>query len=143
METIATVTQVLPMESGTSKAGNEYRRLTVIAQYGERYPKTMALSLMNERCDTFAPMLTPGSQLKFHFDVSSREYNGRWYTECMVWKVEQIGAAPQQAQPWQQPQPQPTYQQPQPYQPPQATYDQQPRYQTQWPQQPQANDTIF
>ena len=27
-------------------------------------------------------------QLTVHFDLESREYNGRWYTDVKAWKVE-------------------------------------------------------
>jgi hypothetical protein len=31
--------------------------------------------------------------LSISFDVESREYNGRWYTDVKAWKVEPAGTA--------------------------------------------------
>jgi hypothetical protein len=35
--------------------------------------------------------LQPGSLLKIDFDVESREFNGRWYTDVKAWKIEVAG----------------------------------------------------
>jgi hypothetical protein len=31
--------------------------------------------------------IKPGSQVTVGFDLESREYNGRWYTDVKAWKV--------------------------------------------------------
>lgn len=36
-----------------------------------------------------------GQELNVAFDVESREYNGKWYTDCKAWKVEGGSSAPQ------------------------------------------------
>ena len=33
--------------------------------------------------------------LSISFDVESREYNGRWYTDVKAWRIEAAGAANQ------------------------------------------------
>ena len=33
-----------------------------------------------------------GNKLKIDFDIESREYNSRWYTDVKAWKVEAVGA---------------------------------------------------
>ena len=35
--------------------------------------------------------LVPGNRLKIDFDVESREYNGRWYTDVKAWRVDVDG----------------------------------------------------
>ena len=42
-----------------------------------------------------------GDKVKISFNLSSREYNGRWYTDVRAWRIEPAGApqAPQHAQP--------------------------------------------
>lgn len=32
--------------------------------------------------------MQPGSELKIDFDIESREYNGRWYTDIKAWSIE-------------------------------------------------------
>ena len=36
-------------------------------------------------------MMQEGNQLNVSFDVESREYNGRWYTDVKAWKMEMAG----------------------------------------------------
>lgn len=122
MEIIGTIKDVYEVQSGTSQRGNQYTRQTILITYGDQYPKNLALTLMNNNVETYSAYLRPGQKLKFSFDASSREYNGRFYTECTVWKIESLQAQPQ-AQSYQaapMPAPQPQY--------PQATTQQMPNY---------------
>lgn len=147
MEIIGTIKQVFQPQSGTSKSGNAYTTQTILITYGDQYPKELALTLMTRQVEQYGSYLRPGLQLKFFFDASSREYNGRYYTECTVWKIESLQAQPQ-AQPYQAasipaPAPMPTAAPPQQY-PQQPAQPQMPNYgpqygapaQTQYPQAP-------
>ena len=95
MELIATIKEVLPPQSGTSSRGNAYTMQTIIVTYGDQYPKDLALKLMTNQVEQYGAYLAPGQRLKFSFDASSREYNGRYYTECTVWKIESLKAQSQ------------------------------------------------
>lgn len=139
MEIIGTIKEVFQPQSGTSQRGNAYTTQTILITYGDQYPKDLALTLMTKQVETYGAHLRPGQQLKFSFDASSREYNGRFYTECTAWKIETLQAQPQaqsyQAAPMPAPAPmaapQPQYQQP--AQPAMPNYG--PQYGAQ-PQQP-------
>lgn len=98
MEIIGTIKEVFEPQSGTSQRGNAYTTQTIVISYGDQYPKTLALTLLTKQVETYGPYLRPGQQLKFFFDASSREYNGRFYTECNVWKIESLQAKPQSVQ---------------------------------------------
>lgn len=95
MEIIGTIKEVFQAQSGTSSKGNAYITQTILITYGEQYPKDLALTLMTRQVEQYSAYLRPGLRLKFYFDASSREYNGRFYTECTVWKVESLQAQPQ------------------------------------------------
>lgn len=114
MQLEATVVAVLPLESGVSKtSGNEWKKATVIVETGGQYPKKVVLSNM-KRAEEFIA-LPIGSAFTFDIDVESREYNGKWFTNCSCFRWTPVGAQPQQApvQQYQQPAPQ-AYQQPAP-----------------------------
>lgn len=100
MEIIGTIKEVFQPQSGTSSKGNAYTTQTILITYGDQYPKDLALTLMTKQVEQYGAYLAPGQRLKFSFDASSREYNGRFYTECTVWKIESLQAQPQ-AQPYQ------------------------------------------
>lgn len=142
MEIIGTIKQVMQPQSGTSRQGNAYTTQTILITYGGgQYSKELALTLMTKQVETYGSYLRPGLQLKFHFDASSREYNGRYYTECTVWKIESLQAQPQ-AQPYQAaalPAPAPMPTAPQQQYPQSAPPSQMPNYGPQYgaPAQPQ------
>ena len=110
------VVQVLPLQQGTSKAGNPWQRQEFILDQGVQYPRKVCISLFG---DNVAKIPQVGQDVMVSVDIDSREFNGRWYTEIKAWNITQAGA--QQAAPA----PQPTYQPPQP----------QPDYQKAYPQQ--------
>ncbi len=140
MEIIGTIKEVFQPQSGTSQRGNAYTTQTILITYGDQYPKELALTLMTKQVETYGVHLRPGLKLKFSFDASSRAYNGRYYTECTVWKIESLNAQPQaqsyQAVPMPAPAPMPTTA-PQP-QFPQSAQPQMPNYGPQYgaPAQP-------
>ena len=45
--------------------------------------------------------VTEGETVTVHFDLESREYNGRWYTDVKAWRIERpdAQAGPQDAPP--------------------------------------------
>lgn len=110
------VLQILPLQQGTSKAGNPWQKQEFVLEQGGQYPRKVCISLFG---DNVAKIPQVGQDVMVSVDIESREFNGRWYTEIKAWNIVQAGA--QQAAPA----PQPTYQPPQP----------QPDYQKAYPQQ--------
>lgn len=73
----------LPMQSGTSKAGNAWSKATLIVETVTQYPKKVALANMKRAAEFDA--LPVGTVATFSVDLESREYQGRWYTEVNCW----------------------------------------------------------
>lgn len=107
MEIKGRVVANLGVQNGTSKAGKNWAKATVVVEYGDQYPKKVALDNM-KNADSFGA-LAIGTEGTFHIEVESREFNGRWYTSVNCWKWETTQQAPAQPAPQQ-----PVYQQPQP-----------------------------
>ena len=55
-----------------------------------QYPKKVCISVWGDKINP--SHLAVGNKLKIDFDVESREYNSRWYTDVKAWKVELVGA---------------------------------------------------
>ena len=53
----------------------------------EQYPKKIAFEAHNEKCDKIQE-LAEGQEINVHFNLSSREYQGRYYTKATMWKFE-------------------------------------------------------
>ena len=56
-----------------------------------QYPKKVCISIWGDKINT--AQLQIGKNLVISFDVESREYNGRWYTDVKAWKIDAAGAA--------------------------------------------------
>ena len=98
------VVQILPLQQGTSKAGNPWQKQEFVLEQGGQYPRKVCISLFG---DNVAKTPQVGQDVMVSVDIDSREFNGRWYTEIKAWNIVYLQA--QQVA-------QPAYQQPQPYQ---------------------------
>ena len=85
MQLTAKLIQVLPLQTGQGKNG-EWRKQEVILETDGQYPKKICVAIWGDRINE--NQLQIGNMLKIDFDVESREYNSRWYTDVKAWKVE-------------------------------------------------------
>jgi hypothetical protein len=89
MQLTAKLVQILPLQTGTGKNGT-WKKQDIIVETEGQYPKKVCISVWGDKID--AKLLVVGNKLKIDFDVESREYNSRWYTDVKAWKVEAVGA---------------------------------------------------
>lgn len=85
------VVQVLPIQTGTSKAGNPWQKQEFVLEQGGQYPRKVCISLFG---DNVAKIPQVGQDVMVSVDIDSREFNGRWYTEIKAWNIVQTGAQP-------------------------------------------------
>lgn len=90
LEISGKVIQILPLQSGQGKV-NEWRKQDFILETQTTYPKKVCISLWGDKIDQ--ARITEGELITASFDVESREYNGRWYTDLRAWKVVKGDAA--------------------------------------------------
>jgi len=87
MQLTGTVHLVLQQESGTSKNGKDWKKQVFIINYKDGdYDKQLALTTMGSTVEQIAS-IGIGQTVTVDFNAESREYNGRWYTDCKAWKV--------------------------------------------------------
>ncbi len=91
MQITARLFQVLPLQSGMGKNG-EWKKQDIVVETDGQFPKKICISIWGDKINE--SQLQVGNMLTIDFDVESREYNGRWYTDVKAWKVESAGAAP-------------------------------------------------
>lgn len=85
MELTGKIIASLPLESGTSKSGTPWQKKTFVIETEGQYPKKVAFTLFGEKVTQHA---TPvGDTVTVQFDLESREYNDRWYTEARAFNV--------------------------------------------------------
>lgn len=92
--------------NGVSKAGNAWKKHEwVLETIGDQYPKKVKFHFFGARADE--NQLVVGQDYTISYDIESREFNGRWYTDIAAYKsAPAAGAAPVQ-QPFGQPAAQP------------------------------------
>ena len=85
MEFIAKLTQLLPIQTGTGKNG-EWKKQDIIVETDGKYPKKICISIWGDKIDE--GQLQIGNLLKIDFDIESRDYNNKWYTDIKALKIE-------------------------------------------------------
>ena len=86
MEIAGKIILALPEQSGTSKAGNEWKKREYVLETHESYPRKVHFDLFGAKADQYP--LNVGDEIVLSFDINSREFNGRWFTSISGWKVE-------------------------------------------------------
>ncbi|MFN8437081.1 MAG: DUF3127 domain-containing protein [Cytophagales bacterium] len=90
MQITAKLVQVLPLQKGTGKNG-EWRKQDIVVETDGQYPKKVCISIWGDKINE--SLLAIGKVLRVDFDIESREFNGKWYTDVRAWKVEGVGEA--------------------------------------------------
>ncbi len=85
MQLTAKLTAILPEQTGAGKNG-QWKKQDIIVETDGQYPKKVCISLWGEMFDR--NILKVGNRLTISFDIESREFNGKWYTDVKAWKVE-------------------------------------------------------
>lgn len=76
---------------GTSKAGKEWSKQGfVIDDEAKEYPKKISFDVMNDKTNMFDNFRV-GTMVDVDFNVESREYQGKYYTNCNAFKVTAVG----------------------------------------------------
>jgi hypothetical protein len=121
MEIIGKVVRLGALIEGTSARG-PWRKQDLIIETEEQFPKTVCLTCWSNQIDEIQKF-APGQTIKAQIDLSSREFNGKWYTDVRVWRFEPVGVTAAPAAAPAQPAPQPAmHQTPPPAAPTQEFY---------------------
>jgi hypothetical protein len=103
MDISGKIVSLLPLQTGQGKNGT-WKKQEFILETGDTYPKKVCIAVWGDKID-MGPV-KPGSPVTVSFDVESREFNGRWYTDVKAWKIvagqgsgNSAGPAPSSAMP--------------------------------------------
>ncbi|MBO5017296.1 MAG: DUF3127 domain-containing protein [Alistipes sp.] len=104
------VLEILPPVSGQSARGTWERQTVVFEQPNKQYGKELAVTFMNKAQEV--ANLRVGESYLVSFDIESRNYQGRWYTDVRAWRVQPLqpaATAPATEMPPFMEEPQPSY----------------------------------
>ena len=82
--------QKLELQSGIGKTGNNWQKQEFVIETVEQYPKKVCSNLWGDKVDALNA-INIGDMVVVSFNVESREFNGKWYTDVKAWKVEKQG----------------------------------------------------
>ena len=86
-----------PQRFVSSKNGNEYVTTVFVIETPGQYPKKVAMKVIGE--DKFKQMgIVMGGTYNVSFDVGSREWQGKWFTECQAWRTQRVDGTQEQTQ---------------------------------------------
>jgi hypothetical protein len=92
MELEGRIVRKLSVQSGNSARGT-WSKQEFIFEYQEgNYPSQVCMNVWGEEKVKDLEKYQVGDKVKISFNLSSREYNGRWYTDVRAWRIEPAGS---------------------------------------------------
>lgn len=90
MELIGKAIAALPVKSGVSqRTGEQWQSREYVIETQEQFPKKMCFEVFGtDKLKEFH--IRNNDMIKVHFDITAREYNGKWYNSVRAWKVEHV-----------------------------------------------------
>lgn len=89
MEIKGKVKAILPLEQGESKNGKGWKRRDFIVEFKDgSFDKLAAFTARTDAALDRVGNLALGAEVNVAFNVESREYNGKYYTNLNAWKIE-------------------------------------------------------
>ncbi|MEL7222106.1 MAG: DUF3127 domain-containing protein [Bacteroidota bacterium] len=67
------------------------REFVIVVESGN-YPQYVKFQLTQDRCSALDPF-EEGQEMKVHFDLRGREWNGKYFTNLNAWRLENVAQA--------------------------------------------------
>lgn len=81
-----------------NKTGTFQAREFVIEVMSGNYPQFVKFQLVQDRCSLIDPF-EEGEDIKVHFDLRGREWQGKYFTNLNAWRLEKVSAQATSAPP--------------------------------------------
>lgn len=94
MESKGKVIAVCDLQSGETSRGKWQSQMFVIETLDEKFPKKQAFTLFGDKVK-YIPRV--GDMVEVKFDLSAREWNGKWFTDVNAYDVRIVNAEQSQA----------------------------------------------
>ena len=79
------IIQKMEPVGGVSKAGNQWKKQEYVLETLDSYPKKVKFDFFGDRADQYP--LEVGDVITLSYDIESREFNGRWYTDLKAMRA--------------------------------------------------------
>lgn len=87
LELEGTLRQKLGVQQGTSARGQWAKQEFVLEYPDGNYTSQACFTAFGQDKVAELDKYQAGDRIKVSFNIKSREYNGRWYTDLQIWRV--------------------------------------------------------
>ena len=90
MEIIGKLVQKLERETGVSKTGKTWEKQSILVEQNTDYNKEVVISFFGDKIKSIRD-IEEGSDVNVSINLSSREYNGKYYHNIDGWFIAKMG----------------------------------------------------
>lgn len=88
MQVTGTITKVLETQTGTSKAGKDWKKLSFVLTTTEEYNNLYCFDVFgDEKVDNFTKYNKEGDVVDVDFNVKTNEWKDKYFTSLDAWKI--------------------------------------------------------
>ena len=88
------IVRKLNVQSGTSARGTWSKQEFIFVYQEGNFPSQVCFNVWGDDKVRELEKYQVGDKVKVSFNLSAREYNGRWYNDIRAWRIEPAVAAP-------------------------------------------------
>ena len=83
-----TITKIGDVQEGTSKAGKAWKKTNVVIDNGAEWGNVVSFTVFgDEKVENLLKYNKVGQEVEISFNVSSKEYEGKFYSDISAWKI--------------------------------------------------------
>lgn len=86
------ITDILGVETGTSKSGKEWKKQNFVVDTGASFNPSVCFNLFGEEKIAVLSSFAVGQEVEVAFNLSSREFNGKYYHNIDAWKIDAVSS---------------------------------------------------
>jgi len=87
MKVTGKLVKLLDTETGTSKTGKEWKKQQFVLETQDEYNPHICITTFGDNIENIKNIKI-GTEITAHINVGSKEYNGRYYHNINLWKIE-------------------------------------------------------
>lgn len=81
------ITNILDVEEGTSKAGKPWKKQSFVIDTGAQYNPEVCFGVFGDEKVDMLSSFHEGQDVEVKFNISSREFNGKYYHNIDAWNI--------------------------------------------------------
>tara|TARA_R100000664_G_scaffold10153_2_gene16826 strand:- start:61 stop:372 length:312 start_codon:yes stop_codon:yes gene_type:complete len=90
MQITGKLVQKLEVEKGVSKSGKAWEKQAILVEQNTEYNKAVVISFFGKNVKSLKD-IPEGSEVNVSINLSSREYNGKYYHNIDGWFIAKLG----------------------------------------------------